>query len=430
MFQKISILIFIFLIIIPSSYAKNPYITTLDNGLTVIIEEDNSVPLVAVDIWVNAGSAYETRENNGLSHFIEHLVFASTEKRKAGEMDIEMESLGAVLNAYTSKDWAHFSSTIRSIYLDNALEVFFDALTTAKFIPEELEIEKKIILEEIARKKLTPKTIVKDLLSEYIYGNHPYSLPIEGIDETVKKLKSEQALEHYKKLYVPNNMAVVLVGDIDTKKAIESIQNTFGQMPKSDDKLPQIPSVEKITDKKRLDINQKLPSFHLAIGYIAPKADNFRDICAMDVIVSHFGYGRVNWLSDHLITSKLSKSALADFLTQMENAMFSIIVETDKNNSDTIEKHIFSKMEELASFGIMDSYLEIAKRTLLGKFSAQNETFSGRAVTYGFYNTISSTQFADDYMSCIRSINNEDIKRVAKEYLQENHSVVLRVCPE
>ncbi len=167
-------------------------VSRLDNGITLIVERDTSAKLVGVDVWVKAGSGDETSQNNGVSHFIEHLVFNGTTTRKAGDIDIEIESLGATLNARASRDWAHFFTTVSSRYFSKALELIGDALINPTFEAEQVESEKRVILDEITRKQVDYKSFIKDLLALELYSDHPYALPIEGTIGSVLNIKKRR----------------------------------------------------------------------------------------------------------------------------------------------------------------------------------------------------------------------------------------------
>src|SRR5450759_935401 len=167
----------------------------MGNGLTVILQEDHAAELVGIDVWVKAGSRFETTKNNGVSHLIEHLLFGATQKRQAGDMDREMESLGATLDAHTSFDFAHFSTTVSSRYLLKALDVFSDAVNDSQFRQADIDRERMVILDEITRKTANPTSVCHDLLAKQLYGDHPYSLPIEGTWNSVRQITRDEVLD-------------------------------------------------------------------------------------------------------------------------------------------------------------------------------------------------------------------------------------------
>ncbi len=283
------VLIVAFLVGIAGSAALSqpnaPSIRKLDNGLTVIVQEDHAADLVGVDVWVKAGSGNETDANNGVSHFIEHMIFSATAKREPGDMDLEMESLGATLDAHTSHDWAHFSTTVSSRYLDKALDVLSDALMNAQFREADLQDERPVILDEIAKKLSNPVAVCKDILAQELYKTHPYALPIEGTSRSIAKITRNDILDYYHKHYVAANAAVVIVGDVNTQEAVDAVGKAFQGL--SSAAAPEVnnPTIDTSSTKQVVkSLNGPYKQDYLAIGFIGPSGADYSDICATDVM--------------------------------------------------------------------------------------------------------------------------------------------------
>lgn len=406
-------------------------IIKMDNGLTIILQEDHAVELVGIDVWVKAGSAMETAETNGVSHLIEHLAFGSTTKYTQGEMDLEMESLGATLDAHTSRDWAHFSTTVSSRYLPKALDVFADIVTGAQFDQAELDRERLVITDEIIKKETKPFDVCTDYLAKELYGNHPYSLPVEGTAETVAKITRQQVADYYHKLYVPSNMAVVLVGDIDSQQAISEIGRAFQALPKTP--APEQKPVEITPPAAQVYKTFKAPYKYdyLAMAFVGPSGDSFADVCAMDVLMTYIGYGRWNWMQDELSKKMgLAAETSGDFLTQKYPSMISLAAATTDANTVSAKNAILKKIEEIRQQGIPAGNLALAQREVLGEYAFQNETYGGRANTAGFYFAVSDAQFASKYIDCVQAVTNDDIMRVARKYLDPTKAVIIVVGPD
>ena len=406
-------------------------VTRMGNGLTLILQEDHSTELVGVAVWVKAGSGSETPENNGVSHFIEHLVFGATAKRAPGEMDLEMESVGATLDARTSRDWAHFDTTVSSRYLSKALDVLADAMTTAQFRHTDVQRERRVILDEIARKETAPFSVCKDLLAKELYGTHPYGLTVEGTRDSVKRVARQDILDYYRKYYVPGNMAVVLVGDIDKQRAAAEVGRAFQGAPSAPAPKDPARPIAPVSGQVNKFVKGPFPLHYLAIGFLGPPASDYADVCATDVMLSHVGFGYRSWMS-HQLKDKmgLAVDVRADFLTQRDPGMVSLVAATTSANRDKVKGAIFARLASIRSEGISAGDLGVAKRSLLGQFAFQNETFGGRANAYGFYFAASDPAFAERYVDCVRSVTNEDIIRVAQKYLDPRRAVVMTVVPD
>ncbi len=405
-------------------------VAQMENGLTLILQEDHSTELVGVAVWVKAGSGGETTANNGVSHFIEHLVFGATATRDPGDMDLEMESMGATLDARTSRDWAHFDTTVSSRYLSKALDMLADAVTSAQFRHSSVERERRIILDEIARKQTDPFSVCKDLLAAELYGRHPYALPVEGTRESVDKIERQDILDYYDKHYVAGNMAVVLVGDFDTQKAAAEVARAFKHIRSTPAPVASARAIAPISTQVNKFVKRPYGLSYLAIGFLGPPASEYADVCAVDVMLSHIGFGYRSWMSTELEGKMgLATEARADFLTQREPGMMSLIAATTPANREKAKGAIFARLASIQSDGIPANELDLAKRSLLGQFAFQNETFGGRANAYGFYFAASDPAFTGGYIQCVQSVTNQDIVRVANKYLDADRAVVITVVP-
>lgn len=404
-----------------------PTITKMDNGLTVIVQEDHATELVGVDVWVKAGTINETKENNGISHFIEHLVFSMTDRRLPGDMDLEMESLGATLNAHTSRDWAHFSTTVSSRYLPKALDILSDAVSSAQFRETDIEQEKLVILDEIAKAKTDPMSFCRDKLARELYGSHPYSMPVEGINDTVKKITRDQILDYYHRLYVPANMAVVLVGDIDPGAALSEVGKVFQGMRKGDAVkgavVAPVPPAKQVVESEKESYSKN----YLSIGFLGPQGADYKEVCATDILLTAVGFGYNSWTKEELEKKGLASDVSVEFLTQKDAGLISIVAGTTPDNTVKVRDAIFAKLAEIRTSGLDEMSLALAKRSLLGQFAFQNETVGGLAATYGFYFAVSGPEFASKYVDYVSSVTNDDVKNAALKYLDPDKAVILTV---
>jgi len=401
----------------------------LSNGLTLIVQEDHVTDLVGVDVWVKTGSGNESKKNNGVSHFIEHLLFGATAKRQPGDMDREMESVGATLDAHTGKDYTHFSTTVSSRYLVKALDIFADAVGSSQFRNEDIERERPIILDEIAKKLNDPALVCRDLLSKELYGDHSYSLPIEGTPDTVKNISRRDILDYYHRYYVPGNIAVVLVGDIDKQTVTSEVERAFSSLSGALPQKQNSTDIKPLTSRLEKSVKASFQSTYLAIGFLGPSAANLEDVCATDVLITYLGLGYHSWMADKLKgEQKLAQDVSADFLTQREPGLISLIAST--TDAARAKEAILAKLTDLRSHNISPGDLEVAKRSLLGQYAFQCETFGGRANSYGFYYAESDPAFASKYVDCVQSVTEDAVLKAAQKYLNPDSAMILIVGPD
>ena len=200
---------------------------TLDHGLKVILEENRNAPVVALQIWVNVGSGDERDEEAGMCHFIEHMIFKGTEKRKVREMAREIESMGGSINAYTSYDQTVFHVTLASRFADTGLDILADAIQHSTFDPAELEREREVILEEIRMGQDDPSRKLFQQTMTTLFQEHPYRRPIIGFEKTIQSIQRDQMVSFFKKWYVPNRTAFVAVGDFSLQKMEEKVREAL-----------------------------------------------------------------------------------------------------------------------------------------------------------------------------------------------------------
>ena len=187
----------------------------LSNGLRVVAEPIENFPSVSVGLWIGAGSMYESAEENGLSHFVEHILFKSTERRTTKDIAVEMDALGGQVNAFTAKECTCYYAKVIAEHLPRAMDLLCDMLLNARVDEAEFEKERGVILEEIAMCEDTPEDLVYDLLAEAYFGEHPLARPILGSHEQIASISREALLAFKKKHYRPDNTVLAIAGQFD-----------------------------------------------------------------------------------------------------------------------------------------------------------------------------------------------------------------------
>ena len=208
-------------------FAADFNVYKLENGQTVVIQEVKTNPIVTVDTWIKTGSINENDENNGVSHFLEHLFFKGSTNHAPGEFDKILETKGAITNAATSKDFTHYYITIPSKDFDLALEMHSDMLLHPLIPRKELEKERKVVIEEIMKDANSPNTIAYDNLITMLYTTHPYKRKVIGTTDIISTIQRDKILDYYNQYYNPSNMVTVIVGDVDAKNVIDKVKKDF-----------------------------------------------------------------------------------------------------------------------------------------------------------------------------------------------------------
>lgn len=236
----------------------------LDNGLALLSESMPDLRSVSLGVWLRQGSRHEPAAINGISHFIEHLVFKGTERRSSLEIAREIDAVGGQMDAFTAKESTCFYIRVLDRHVDLALDLLTDIVRHPRFDPEDIEKERKVIAEEIHMVEDTPEDLVYDMLYSSRWAGHPLGRPIQGSLETVADMDPATLREFFRGAYVPNQMVLSVAGKLDLEAIVGTVQEAFVSMPRA-----AAPAVgEPPLDRGGLVIREKseLEQIHLAVA--------------------------------------------------------------------------------------------------------------------------------------------------------------------
>ncbi|MFA5523370.1 MAG: pitrilysin family protein [Tissierellales bacterium] len=200
---------------------------TLDNGLRIVTEHIPYVKSVSIGIWFEVGSRKENNSNNGVSHFIEHMLFKGTINRSAKEIAESIDNIGGQINAFTSKECTCYYTKVLDSHINVAIDVLSDMLFNSLFDKDEIIKEKSVIYEEIKMYEDSPEDLVHDLLSQTIFNKNSLSLPILGSKESLEKITREEIINYFESYYIPSNAVISIAGNFDFNETIKLIENRF-----------------------------------------------------------------------------------------------------------------------------------------------------------------------------------------------------------
>jgi predicted Zn-dependent peptidase len=207
--------------------------TILDNGIRVITEEIPYLKSVSIGVWVTTGSRDEQSHENGISHFIEHLLFKGTERRTAFDIAKEIDSVGGTLNAFTGREYTCFYAKVIDKNLPLAIDLLSDIFLHSVMDPKDVEKERMVILQEIKMVEDTPDDYIHDFFNRVCWGDHPLGFPIFGTSDLVQSFTREQIFQFLKESYQPKRIIICAAGNLKHEEAVDLIAGTFGQLPQS-----------------------------------------------------------------------------------------------------------------------------------------------------------------------------------------------------
>lgn len=403
---------------------------TLPNGLQVLVAPSEAADLVTVDVWVGAGTRRETAQNNGVAHFMEHLLFKGTPTRKPGDIDAAVEDLGGSMNAGTSYDWAHFYVTVSATDAPKAMDILSDAVMNASLRQADMDTERQVILSERARELSSPATRTLQAVNALCFPDHPYGRPLLGSVVNISGMTRQTVEDFYKTYYVPGNTTLILAGHLTPEAGLALAQRYFGRWPAHaapPDKVAPAPPQAEIRTRV---LHGGASQGYLTIGFHAPSVHDTPDAWAMDVLLTWLGQGGDNQLQrDIQRKRKLVSSISANYLTQRDGGVLTITASFDPSRVDEVRDAILEKVQDLRQAPRPADEIRAARQSLLASYLFDAQTNSGRADALGFYNTIDTYKYDTDYIPHVLSVTPEQVQQVAQKYLDPTAYSLVTLLP-
>ncbi|MBQ8669367.1 insulinase family protein [bacterium] len=413
-----------------SVWAAEAQMFKLDNGQTVVIQEVRNNPIVIIDTWIKTGSIDEDDTNNGVAHFLEHLFFKGSKNHEPGEFDTILETKGAITNAATSKDFTHYYVTIPSKDFDLAMELHADMMMNPLIPRNELEKERKVVLEEINKDLINPSRILHENLNSMLYTQHPYKRKVIGKSEVIETITRDKILEFYNKNYSPSNMITIVIGDVDTNYALERIKEVFNAENKKQTKT--IYQKEQPLTKQAKKVEYiKTESGYIVIGFRGTPIDE-KDSYALDVLATILGDGRSSVLNQTLKEKKrLAFSVDAGNMTMKDDGIFYISANFEPEKCKQVQDAIFAEIKNIQENGITDEQLNLAKNIIERETYYSRESITNISTEIGYTMALTNDiKFYDNYLNNIKNVSKDSVKKVANKYLGVNKSAVSILLPE
>lgn len=407
----------------------------LDNGQTVIIKEVHDNPIVTIDTWIKTGSINENDENNGVAHFLEHLFFKGTTKHPTGEFDKILESKGAMTNAATSKDFTHYYITIPSNDFETAMELHSDMLLNPLIPRKELEKERKVVIEEISKTNDDAENKLYENMIKAFYVNHPYKRKVIGKKEIIEKITREEILDFYNSWYNPSNMITVVVGDVDTQAVLSVVKKDFNKKEAANckQKKPQTYKSDKNIERQiEITDKDKVKTGYMIIGYRGVPEAERQDGYALDVLTTILGDGRSSKLYQSVKEQKqLAYSISSGHASMKDDSIVFVRANFIPANKDKLKKAIFYEIEKVRNGNIDEQDITTAKNII------ERDTFYSRESTSNIANELGYTtlvygdsKYYTEYIANIKKVTKDDLKRVARKYLNPDKAVVSVILPD
>ncbi len=383
----------------------------LDNGIRIVAEEIKHVNSVSIGIWVRSGSRYENTLNNGVSHFIEHMLFKGTEKRTAKEIAGSIDKIGGQLNAFTAKECTCFYAKVLDSHFDIALDVLSDMLMNSVFSENEIEKEKKVVMEEISMYEDSPEDLVHDIYTRTVFANHSLGMPILGSKDSLGSLSRNDIIDYFDHNFHSNNIVISLVGSFNKEDAFGKIKKTFDTYTLKNTSIETKPSPEFIPDKIHRKKNTE--QTHLCMGYKGMELGNKHNYPLL-VMNNIFGGSMSSRLFQKIREEKgLVYSVFSYPSSYIDCGLFSIYAGMKPSRLKSVLNIIYSEIDELKKNSISEEELFDSKEQLKGSYILGLESTSGRMISIGKSELLLDRIYApEEILNLIDAVTMKDVRDV------------------
>ena len=406
-------------------------LTTLDNGLVIIVREDHSAPVVSAQAWAMAGSIHEGRWlGAGLSHVLEHMLFKGTTTRPGSRIDQEVQEAGGYMNAYTSFDRTVFHIDVPNTGARTAIDILCDIMQHASLPPDELAKEMDVIRREMDMNVDDPGRRAGRRLFETAYTRSPYRLTVIGYPDIFNELKPEDIRGYYTEKYAPNNVFYVVTGDIRNDEVVSQIREAYAASKAK--AMPPMVLPEEPTQTAAREIVEEAPIElgHLHFAWHIPELRH-ADVPALDVLAVLLGNGH----SSRLFQQVREKAGLVHHVDAWTYSpgnpgLFGISAIVDADKFTPARDAIFAEIEKIKSMSVSAAEVQKAAKQFTSAMLSSRKTMEGQASDLGgSWLAANNLTFSERYLAAIKRVSHGDVQRVAREYLTAENRTLYALLP-
>ncbi|MDH4379082.1 MAG: pitrilysin family protein [Vampirovibrionales bacterium] len=413
----------------------------LPSGQNVYIKPDVSQPIITLDTWVTTGSANETESTNGVSHFLEHLLFKGTNKLAVGEMDAQLEGMGAQFNAATSLDFTHYYIKTPTPGFEKALAMHANMLLQARLPQPELDRERKVVQEEINRSQDNPSSQLFRALQKAVFPGHGYAYDTLGPKNLIDSVPRDTIGAYYATWYQPKHFHTIVVGDVTVADALakvtqtfqaEAAKNTSVAMDTKRYSVPTQPVIAAITQPKVVILeDESIQQAYVAMAFLAPNASQTQQVMALDAAMNALGSGRSSRLYQQLKESQnVVQSVSASNWTQQQSGLVFVSAETRPDQLTDAVNGMVNVLNDALSKGITEDELAKAKTQAIKSYAFLQESTEDVAETIGYNVTIGQLKDYTEYAAGVQALKLDDVNTALRQSIHPKQAVIVALMPK
>ncbi len=404
--------------------------TVHSSGLRIVTEKIPDVRSAAFGIWVNVGSRDENSRVAGASHFLEHLLFKGTKRRSALEISAAIEAVGGEMNAFTTKEYTCFYARVIDKDLPLAIDVISDLITSSVAKPDDVEAERKVVLEEISMRDDDPSDLVHDLFAETFFGDTPLGRPILGTNESIKSLTRNSIFNYYKERYLPQDIVISIAGNFKRSKTVKQALDAISK----DDFLlngnGNISMREDVKAKKHGRkiglINQDTEQAHLFLGVDGVSRSDSRRF-AMSVLSAALGGGMSSRLFQEIREKRGLAYSVYSYAQQFAGSgMVGFYAGCNPKKATEVVSLIRETLHDVAVNGLTHEELERAKGAVSGSLVLSQEDTGSRMSRIGKSELVHGEVLSfNEILNEISQVTGSEIRRLAEEFLTKEPTLAV-----
>ncbi|MBI4909248.1 MAG: insulinase family protein [Acidobacteria bacterium] len=400
-----------------SASAANVRCTVLPNGIKVLTEQMPHVRSVSAGIWVTAGSRCESAQHNGISHFIEHMVFKGTKNRSAEDIARQTDSLGGHLDAFTSKELVCFNAKMLDEHLEKSFDILSDLVLNPLFVEEDIEKEKGVILEELKMGLDEPENLVHDLFSSSFWEDHAVGRPIIGTKKTIQSFTREMILEYFGRYYTPNNLVISAAGNLTHDRFLGLVESKFGQLQPVDS--ASAPAAPKTRPALVLKNKRSLEQVHVCMGVPCNAVGDPRRFASY-VLSTLLGGSMSSRLFQNIREKRgLAYSVFTEQMLYRDAGCFMVYAGTSLDSTKELIRLTLQEFRELREQPVSDEELRRAKDNMKGSFMLGLESTHSRMshiarqhIYFGGHTTM------DEILAAVENVTAAGVQELSNEFFQ------------
>ncbi len=410
---------------------------TLTNGLRIHLKEIHTAPIISTWVWYQVGSRNEQRGKTGISHWVEHMQFKGTEKFPAGYLDREISRMGGMWNAMTYLDWTTYYETLPAHVYEISLSSEADRMVNSRFIPQEVELERSVVISEREGNENHPSFLLAEAVHEAAFSSHPYRHEVIGLKEDLKKISRDDLYLHYRQFYHPGNAVLAIAGDFKTAEMLDKIKSCFGDIPEGESTFDVVPQDPSLKGEKRVTVSGPGETSYVQIAYRAPSASN-QDFFTMTVLdslltgpssLNMFGAGgtsnKTSRLYRALVEGEISVSCYGGLQATKDPYLYSIFLTVHPlHTPDEVLQAVDQEIEHVLFTAITQPEIDRAIKQAKALFAYSSENISNQAFWLGYTEMFDHYDWFENYIHHLSQVTTESVLKTAQSYLIPDNRVV------